>query len=260
MLDALHHGGDLERYLDVDGFLRYLAASTVMANFDSYAGPFAHNYYLYEQNGRFTVLPWDFNMSFSGMGMGQANNVKIDEPTAGALSERPLIAKLLAVPEYRDRYHGYLQALITGYLNPEPFEARARAVAALIDPYVKDDPTKFYTYEEVKRSLEEGVSGTAPGMPGAPAQAPVAPVAAVRWASSPSSGHRSRTCSNSLTAPYPRRAAIARGRGDRAPPPGPEALRAACHGQGGCRRPEGLDRADFPLTSWCQSPWHRPCL
>jgi spore coat protein H len=160
MLDALNNGGDLEKHLDVDEILRYFAASTVMSNFDSYQGTILHNYYLYEENGRFTILPWDLNMSFAGFGMGGGTEaqiaVKIDEPTMTALAERPLIAKLLEVPEYVERYHGYVKELVQGYLDPATFEARALEVQSLLDPYVQRDPTKFVTYEQFKASLEGG--------------------------------------------------------------------------------------------------------
>ncbi|PKM79062.1 MAG: hypothetical protein CVU88_07740, partial [Firmicutes bacterium HGW-Firmicutes-13] len=63
---ALNNDGDIEKYLDVDAALRYIAVSTALANFDSYQGSLGHNYYLYEQNGVFTILPWDLNMSFGG--------------------------------------------------------------------------------------------------------------------------------------------------------------------------------------------------
>lgn len=167
MLNALNNGGDLEKHLDVDGILKYFAASTVLANFDSYQGNMMHNYYLYEQNGRFTVIPWDFNMSFAGFGMGAnteaMTTVKIDEPTIGPLADKPLLAKLLAVPAYAQRYHGYIKDLITGYLEPDRFEARAREVTALIDPYVKEDPTKFYTYEQFQQALDAAApSGAQP--------------------------------------------------------------------------------------------------
>lgn len=175
MLDALNNGGDLEKHLAVDEILRYFAASTVMSNFDSYQGTILHNYYLYEENGRFTILPWDLNMSFAGFGMGGGTEsqiaVKIDEPTMTALAERPLIAKLLEVPAYVERYHGFIKELAEGYLDPATFEARAREVQALLDPYVQRDPTKFVTYEQFKASLEGGaVADPAPAQGAAQGQ------------------------------------------------------------------------------------------
>ncbi|TCZ73542.1 hypothetical protein E0485_20760 [Paenibacillus albiflavus] len=71
MLDAINNGGDIEKVLDVDEILRYFAANTALVNLDSYQGNLKHNYYLYEENGVFSILPWDYNMSFGGFsGMG----------------------------------------------------------------------------------------------------------------------------------------------------------------------------------------------
>ena len=74
----LESGEGLEDVLDVDEVLRYLAANVALANYDSYLGNTTHNYYLYEQDGRFTIVPWDYNYSFGGFGGGE---VDIYEPT-----------------------------------------------------------------------------------------------------------------------------------------------------------------------------------
>lgn len=78
LMKALESGEGLEDVLDVDEVLRYLAANVALANYDSYLGNTTHNYYLYEQDGRFTIVPWDYNYSFGGFGGGK---VDIYEPT-----------------------------------------------------------------------------------------------------------------------------------------------------------------------------------
>ena len=70
MLDVINNGGDLEEVLDVDEMLRYFAANTALVNLDHYQGMMKHNYYLYEENGIFSILPWDYNMSFGGFSGG----------------------------------------------------------------------------------------------------------------------------------------------------------------------------------------------
>jgi len=168
MLDTLNNGGDLEAVLDVDEVLRYWAVSAMLSNFDSYPGSMLHNYYLYEADGKFRILPWDLNMSFGGFGSAtyeQMVAAKVDEPTLGPVADRPLIAKLLEVPEYREKYHEYLQELIDGYFDPVRFEARARELQALIAPYVEEDPTKFYSYEEFLKALDEGSTAEMPASP-----------------------------------------------------------------------------------------------
>lgn len=70
MLDVINNGGDLEQYIDVDEMLRYFAVNTALVNLDSYQGNMKHNYYLYEDSGVFSIIPWDYNMSFGGFGAG----------------------------------------------------------------------------------------------------------------------------------------------------------------------------------------------
>lgn len=261
-LAALPEGekGDLEERLDVDSFLRYIAANIVLGNEDSYLGRNAQNFYLYERDGRFSIIPWDYNMSFgSGMDAGEASSSggergefpggqrgeggarpdggredrtppgggpsdgmpqgreappedmtpardalssaaprEPDSPSAGrgqsepdnqrgeapqggraggrgALTEasvevplynieaaaRPLVQKLLAVPEYRARYLDYVTEL-TEWLENLP--ARVKRLAGLIRPSVETDPTAFYGIERFEAELTgEGGSATLMG-------------------------------------------------------------------------------------------------
>ena len=63
-------GKSLEDTANVDNLLRYFAVNTALVNLDSYQGNLKHNYYLYEENGKFNIIPWDYNMSFGGFGVG----------------------------------------------------------------------------------------------------------------------------------------------------------------------------------------------
>mgnify|MGYP002982560844 CR=1 FL=1 len=72
LMKALEDGENLEDLLDVESALKYIAANVALANFDSYLGNTTHNYYLYEEDGYFTVIPWDMNLAFGGFGGGGA--------------------------------------------------------------------------------------------------------------------------------------------------------------------------------------------
>ncbi|WP_098746593.1 CotH kinase family protein [Paenibacillus sp. EZ-K15] len=150
MLDELNNGSDYEKVLDVDNVLKYVALNVVASNMDSYIGTTKQNYYLYENNGVFSILPWDYNMSF---GTFSSSSVLIDEPTQGALAERPLIAKLLEVDEYMDRYHAILSEMLEGYMQQEIFNERVTQLQELISEHVKQDPRPFFSYEEYEQSL-----------------------------------------------------------------------------------------------------------
>ena len=88
MLDAINNGGDLEKVLDVYEILKYFALNTALVSLDSYQGTMKHNYYLYENDGVFSIIPWDYNMSFGGFGgMGGPRGEK-KEDTDKSLDER----------------------------------------------------------------------------------------------------------------------------------------------------------------------------
>ncbi len=156
MIKNLNNGTNLEKYLDVDEILRFWAANTFLVNLDSYAGGMYHNYYLYEKNGVFKLLPWDFNLSFAGMGPGSSSsaiNFPIDKPVNGNLEDAPLIGKLLEVPEYKEAYHGYLKEIVEKYINSGVYEASINNINKLISDYVKNDATAFYTFDEYKKAV-----------------------------------------------------------------------------------------------------------
>ncbi len=157
-LKALSEGQDLETYFDVDAILRYLCAHTVSVNLDSYSSSMAQNYYLYERDGKLTMLPWDYNLAWGGFQSGDAGtviNFPIDTPVSGVeLSARPMIAKLFENEEYLARYHSYLQALIDEYFADGRFEAKINELNAIISTYVQNDPTAFCTYEQYQAAVE----------------------------------------------------------------------------------------------------------
>lgn len=138
--------------IDSDSVLRYLAVSVALSNLDSYHGALAHNYYIYEQDNVFSMLPWDLNEAFGSFSRGcERNDIRelyIDEPTDGPLSEKPLIAKVLGDSEQVAIYHSYLEQLIYGPLQSDNFAQRVANIDALISEHVNNDPTAFYSFSD----------------------------------------------------------------------------------------------------------------
>ncbi len=156
MIKNLNSGTDLEKYLDVDEVLRYFAVNNLLVNLDSYVGNFNHNYLLYEKDGVFSVLPWDLNMAFGGFQVRsgqQAVDFSINTPYSGNGENYPLISKLLEVPEYKEIYNKYLEEAVKLYFNSGLFKTTVTNLDNLINEYVKNDATAFYTYEQYTASL-----------------------------------------------------------------------------------------------------------
>lgn len=174
--------GDIEQVLDVDSALKYIAANVVFGNYDSYNGDKAQNFELFgDKNGKFTFIPWDFNMSFNGYTGGQgmspgadgtssnsnATNVSLDTPVLGvSMTQRPLINNLLQVAEYKEKYLSYVSELVDYMSN---IEQKITSLTDFIRPYVEADPTKFYTMEQfesnVSYSIDAGMNGGFGGTP-----------------------------------------------------------------------------------------------
>lgn len=158
-LKQLNEGADLDNYVDVDAVLKYFAAHTVVVNMDSYTSTMGHNYYLYENDGQISILPWDYNLSFGGFQGGAASdvvNLAIDTPVSGvSLEDRPLLGKLLEVPEYKEKYHAYLQQIIHSYFADGKFEQTVAKLDQLISDHVKNDPSSFTTFEAYKKAVAE---------------------------------------------------------------------------------------------------------
>ncbi|WP_090574654.1 CotH kinase family protein [Paenibacillus sp. OV219] len=158
-LKNLSEGKDLETTVDVDAVLRYFAANAVVVNLDNYVSNMGHNYYLYENEGQLSILPWDYNLAFGGFQSGSASNVvnfPIDTPVSGvSLEERPLLGKLLEVPEYQEKYHAYLQEIMNGYFADGKFEQTVDRLSTMISDYVKNDPTAFYDYDKFQAAIVE---------------------------------------------------------------------------------------------------------
>ena len=158
-LKNISEGTDLETYMDVDNILKYMAVHTFVVNDDSLSGTMAHNYYLYEYNGKLNILPWDYNLSFGGMSMGgkmggqslgatSVINDAIDTP----FSITDFFDALLENEEYLEQYHGYLNKLVEKYVNGGEFEKTYERIRSQIDDLVGNDPTAFYSYEEYEEA------------------------------------------------------------------------------------------------------------
>ncbi|MFC6456999.1 CotH kinase family protein [Paenibacillus vulneris] len=152
MVNELNNGTDYEKVLDVEEALRFIALNMATANMDSYLGGNKHNYYLYENKGIFSILPWDYNMAFGGLG---GTGILMDEPTQGAVADRPLVDKLLKVDKYKEQYHQIVKEMVQGYLSEDKFVARVQELADLISDGVAKDPTAFYTYDQYQQGITQ---------------------------------------------------------------------------------------------------------
>ncbi len=152
-LQKAGEGEELETYLDVDNLLRYMAVHSFVVNEDSLSGNMPHNYYLYEYDGQLNIIPWDYNLTLGGMGMGDASSV-INDPIDTPFSGTDFFDALLDNEEYLEQYHAYYRQLVEEYVDGGRMEETYNRIRSQIDSLVETDPTAFYSYEEYEAAAE----------------------------------------------------------------------------------------------------------
>ena len=178
-LKQLSEGTDLESCLDTDTVIRYFAAHNFVLNYDSYTGNMLHNYYLYEEDGKLSMIPWDYNLAFGGFGGGGGAgqkpgqdadnadaknresdatslvNTGIDTPLSGTTADaRPMWAWIAGNEEYLAKYHEIYDELLKNYFENGTFAAEIDRVTNMIKPYIEKDSSAFYTAEEFTKASE----------------------------------------------------------------------------------------------------------
>lgn len=152
-LKNIAQGSELERYMDIDNLLRYMAVHIFSVNEDSLSGSMAHNYYLYESGGRLNLLPWDYNLALGGMGRGGSATDVVNSPIDDAWRGTDFFDALLADEDLHAAYYAAMEQ-VADYLENGAFEEFYTRTRGLIDELVAADPTAFYTYEEYQAAAE----------------------------------------------------------------------------------------------------------
>lgn len=149
-LKNLSEQTDLENTVDIESVITYFAVHNFVCNGDSYTGSMVHNYYLYEDDGKLSMLPWDYNLAFGtfmGSGATSQVNSSID---FGNMSDRPMVSWIFDNEEYKEKYYDtYLN-----FLCDVDIQKIITETDAMISSYVEKDATKFCTYDEYKEGVK----------------------------------------------------------------------------------------------------------
>ena len=135
--DAVTWRTNLESVFDTDVFLKYLAANTVIQNWDTY-GKMTHNYYLYNDSdtSKLTWIPWDNNEALQLGKMG--GSLSLDFSGLNS-SEWPLIGYLYQDEVYKAKYDTYLQEVVDDAFSVSNIQSQYATYSALIEPYATSE-------------------------------------------------------------------------------------------------------------------------
>jgi len=150
----------IEKVFDVDEMLMYLACNVLLGAWDDY-WVLAKNYYIYHDlvTDQFNYIPHDFDGSLGTYWYPKNMDVAYDNvydwsPNSG----RPMVEKLLAMPEYHDRYTNYLMLLCMGPFSLEAMEPEIDRTADLIRGTLVNDPFWGWNPSDFDKAFDQAIS------------------------------------------------------------------------------------------------------
>ncbi|NQU84590.1 MAG: CotH kinase family protein [Mariniphaga sp.] len=134
---------DISEIFNIDIFLKWLAANTVMQNWDTY-GKMSHNFYLYNnpEDGKLTWIPWDNNEALQSGKQGGAVTLELDEVE----DNWPLICYIIDDEEWNNQYRNYVSKFLAEVFYPSWMHEIYSDYFSLISNYVVGTNGEQYGY------------------------------------------------------------------------------------------------------------------
>lgn len=132
---------DIASFLDIDGYLRFLAVTAFVSNSDSFFA-LGHNYYMYLHpvTNKVHFFAWDLDRAFANLPIfgskSQQMNFSLTRPYAG---KHQLTERLLAIPEIGEQYQKLLKELSATALARETLLREVDQLAAFVKDLVERD-------------------------------------------------------------------------------------------------------------------------
>lgn len=147
--DVAQRWQKLEKALDVDRFVAFLAIETMTAQTNGYAMQ-TNKYRLYHDptSDKMVFLPHGTEPAFS------AADFPLFPPAAGLVARA-----VLQAPEAKKLYRERVAKLLTTHFRTETFQARLTELAAKVRPVVaKGDPSAVTTFDSAVKQLGERIA------------------------------------------------------------------------------------------------------
>ncbi|MFK7905503.1 MAG: CotH kinase family protein [Chitinophagales bacterium] len=156
---------EIEKHLDVDATLWYLALNNVMVNLSSYIGKLEHNYYLYQKdNGQFTPIIWDLDRSFGsfkntgeGASLDLAGLQQLDPMLHAKNEKKPLISQLLKNKGYQKRYIAHIRTILEENFLSEAYLTQIKVAHEMIMEEVSADANKYFSFNDFMSNMYDMV-------------------------------------------------------------------------------------------------------
>ena len=164
-LDTLNNNfSDIETVMDIDRALWMMAFENLTVCLDGPINSIPHNFYLFQDNnGRFSPVLWDMNMSFGTFKNGlpaPVSNADLQQldiyHNSNDLSNK-LTSKIFSDNRYKRMYVAHMRTILNEQFLNNNYITRANQLQQIIDVDVSLDPNTFYTYTEFNDNISSSV-------------------------------------------------------------------------------------------------------
>ena len=140
---------DINEHFDLDAALWHLAVEIIFSDDDSYINKGGMDYYVYfdKFNNRILPIEYDGNTVFGNINWSPFYNENN--------SDFALLNKLLAIPEFRQRYLAHFRTILNQCFEENYINNLIDYYAEFINQSVYDDPKKIYSYVNFLNEVEE---------------------------------------------------------------------------------------------------------
>lgn len=153
---------ELEKVFNVDNFLKWLALNVLVGGWDDY-WYLKNNYYLYHNTAtdKFEFIPYDYDNTYGIDWVGGDWATRNIYRWGNTQEKRPLVTRILELPEYRYRYTLYLETLMNNEFSFEAQQPRIDRLKAMITPAVAADSYRIldwdFSFSDFHQSFETSV-------------------------------------------------------------------------------------------------------
>jgi spore coat protein H len=137
--DAATWRANLEKTMNMEQFVKWLAVNTTLVNWDTYGG-IAHNHYLYNHSTQKLLwIPWDNNEALT-------NNARVQLNLSGVANTWPLIKFVAEDPIYYAKYKAYVKDFNDTVFTTSKMNEIFDKATTLITPFVNGTEKEVAPY------------------------------------------------------------------------------------------------------------------
>ena len=142
-------------FMDFDKIIKMMAINTVLENLDNFYGATSRNFYLYEENGKLDIIPFDFNMSLGRNGNLSAFPLEeVDDIDIFNGNITSIFLEIIKDNSYfLDKYYNYINETIE-MLYEKNYIEKVDYIDNRVSNIVKGDKNYLYSYDEYKVEVE----------------------------------------------------------------------------------------------------------